>query len=286
MKAQETPMHSAPTEPGLPPAALPKAALTAASAGTALVLAAVGSGAFGGTPVNNAAGGYFSSTATPVAPGVPAFSIWSVIYAGLLAYGVWQLLPAGRASRRQAAIRPWAAASVLLNAAWLWAVQLGSVPGSLGVMTALLAVLCRIFQLSRTQAPGTRTEAVLSDGTFGLYLGWICIATIANVAAVLAWAGLALPAEPTSVVVLCLGGLVGVSLAVRRAWAPLLSIAWGLAWIADARAVGPLVLPATALTAGTAAAAVLAAGFVFARRGTMSRSHRPRPSHAGRAGRA
>lgn len=95
--------------------------LTAASAVAALALAAVGSGAFGGTPVASAAGGYFSSTATPVAPGAPAFAIWSVIYAGLLAYAVWQLLPEARHSARQRRIRPWAAASMLLNAAWLWA---------------------------------------------------------------------------------------------------------------------------------------------------------------------
>lgn len=263
--------------------ALPAAVLTAASAGAALVLAAFGSGAFGGTPVNSAAGGYFSSTATPVAPGVPAFSIWSVIYAGLLAYGVWQLLPGARASRRQAAIRPWAAASMLLNAAWLWAVQLGSVPASLAVMAALLAVLCRTFQLSTAHAPGSRTEAILSDGTFGLYLGWICVATIANVAALLAWAGLALPAEPTSVVVLCVGALVGISLAFRRTWAPLLSIAWGLAWIAVARTSGPLVLPTTALTAASAAAAVLAAGILLAGPRTLSgiRRHLPQTTARG-----
>jgi hypothetical protein len=259
VKAQETHPHSA---------VLP-AVLTGVSAGAALVLAAVGSGAFGGTPVNDAAGGYFSSTATPVAPGVPAFSIWSVIYAGLLAYGVWQLLPAARISRRQAAIRPWAAASMLLNAAWLWVVQLGSVPASLGVMVALLAVLCRIFEVARAHAPESRTEAIVSDGTFGLYLGWICVATIANVAAVLAWAGLVLPAEPASVVVLCLGALVGIALAFRGAWAALLAIAWGLAWIAVARVGGPLVLPATALTAGTAAVAVLAAGLLLAGPGKM-----------------
>ncbi|WP_156144108.1 hypothetical protein [Sinomonas humi] len=164
------------------------------------------------------------------------------------------------------------AASMLLNAAWLWAVQLGSVPASLGVMVALLAVLCRIFQLSKTHAPRSRAEALLSDGMFGLYLGWICVATLANVAAVLAWAGLVLPAEPASVVVLCVAALVGISLAFRRSWAPLLSIAWGLAWIAVARSSGPLVLPMTALTAGTAAAAVVAAGLLLAGPRTLHRT--------------
>jgi hypothetical protein len=55
----------------------------------ATVGAAVGSGAFGGTPIAQAADGALSASATPVAPGSPAFSIWSVIYAGLLAYAVW-----------------------------------------------------------------------------------------------------------------------------------------------------------------------------------------------------
>lgn len=241
--------------------------LTAASAVAALALAAVGSGAFGGTPVASAAGGYFSSTATPVAPGAPAFAIWSVIYAGLLAYAVWQLLPEARHSARRRRIRPWAAASMLLNAAWLWAVQLGSVPASLVVMLALLGVLCRLFALSLAERPASRAEAVLSDGTFGLYLGWICVATVANTASVLAWAGVSLPAEPSAAVVLALAALAGLALASRRRWSPVLAVAWGLAWIAVARAGGTLVLPGTAVTAASAAVVVLAAGLVASLRG-------------------
>lgn len=248
--------------------------VTAASALGAIALAAVGSGAFGGTPVEAAAGGYLSSTATPVAPGVPAFSIWSVIYAGLLGYALWQLLPAARHSKRQQRIRPWAAASMLLNAAWLWAVQLGSLAGSLAIMLALLTVLCRILVLILAEHPTSTLEAVLSDGTFGLYLGWICVATVANAAAVLAWLGVGLPSEPTSAVVLGLAAAVGLALAARRAWVPLLSIAWGLAWIAVARTAGPLVLPGTAIAAGIAAVVVLAVGLPLALRPAKSMGRR------------
>ncbi|WP_415854648.1 TspO/MBR family protein [Sinomonas sp. G460-2] len=239
---------------------------TAASAVVALLLAAVGSGAFGGTPVASAAGGYFSSVATPLAPGVPAFSVWSVIYAGLLGYAVWQLLPAARRSQRQGRIRPWAAASMLLNAAWLWAVQLGSVPASLAVMLALLGVLSRVFALGLSLRPGSRLEAALSDVTFGLYLGWICVATVANVAALLAWAKVSLPAEPTAAVVLLLTAAVGLALGSRGRWSPVLALAWGLAWIAVARAGGPLALPGVALEATAAAAAVLGGSLAFAAR--------------------
>jgi len=65
----------------------------AASAAFALIGAFVGSGAAGGTPIQDAAGGALAADATLIAPATPAFSVWSVIYLGLIVYAVWQLLP-------------------------------------------------------------------------------------------------------------------------------------------------------------------------------------------------
>ncbi|GAB4100366.1 tryptophan-rich sensory protein [Sinomonas halotolerans] len=270
------------------------AALTAASALAALALAALGSGAFGGTPVQDAAGGYLSATATPLSPATRAFSIWSVIYAGLLAYAVWQLLPAARLSPRQRAVRPWAAASMLLNAAWLWASQAGSLPLTLMVMLVLLAVLCRLFALLLATPPASRTELVLADGTFGLYLGWISVATAANTAAAAAAAlGIrpgepspalpaGIPAEPAAVVVLAVGAAVGVALALTGRAAPLLSIAWGLAWIGVGRLAGEPAMPTVGAAAFAAAAVVLAAGLaVRLRGGRAPLAHGPRKTTAG-----
>src|SRR5699024_9254852 len=68
-----------PGELGAPTAwALPIITLLGAAA--ALVAAFIGSGALGGTPIAEAAGGVLSADATPVAPAGSAFSIWSVIY--------------------------------------------------------------------------------------------------------------------------------------------------------------------------------------------------------------
>ena len=63
-------------------------ATVAVSAVVAIIGAFMGSGAAGGTPIDRAAGGALSATATPIAPAGPAFSIWSVIYLGLIAYAV------------------------------------------------------------------------------------------------------------------------------------------------------------------------------------------------------
>ena len=46
-----------------------------------------------GTRVEESSGGSLAADATLLAPAVPAFSIWSVIYLGLGAYTVWQWLP-------------------------------------------------------------------------------------------------------------------------------------------------------------------------------------------------
>lgn len=208
----------------------------------AIVLSFIGSGALGGTPVSEAAGGALSADATPFAPDGPAFSIWSVIYVGLLAYGVYQLLPAQRASVRHAELRPWAALSAVLNAAWIGVVQADSVWGSVVVIVVLLAVLVRIIMILRKTHYTTRTDALFTDGTFGLYLGWVSVATTANIAALIATTGLDTFTgwEWAAVGVLAVVVIIGLGLAVytRGRIAPALSISWGLSWVAVARTSG------------------------------------------------
>ncbi|MBA8814565.1 tryptophan-rich sensory protein [Frigoribacterium faeni] len=214
------------------------------SAVLAVVLAAVGSGAFGGTSVADAAGGALSATATTVAPATTAFSIWSVIYLGLIAYAVYQALPAQRATTRHRRLGYWVAASMLLNAGWLFAaVQLGSVWLAAAVIVVLVLVLARIFVICFHTASGGWVDAIVTDGTLGLYLGWVSVATVANIAAALVdsgFDGFDFTAGFWSAVVLGFAALVGVALAFagRGRIAPALSLSWGLAWIAVGRLTG------------------------------------------------
>ena len=234
----------------------------------AIVLAAFGSGAFGGAEVSDAAGGALSADATTIAPATQAFSIWSVIYAGLVAYAIYQALPGQRARDRHRRLGPWVAASLLLNAAWLFvAVQLGSVWGAAAVIVVLLLVLARIFVLLLRTRTASWVDAVVTDGTLGLYLGWVSVATAANLAAAIASSGFdgaGLGVDGWSVVVLAVAGLVGVVLAVvgHGRLAPMLSLAWGLSWVAVGRlAAEPenVTAGATALVAAAAVAVVTVA---------------------------
>lgn len=237
-------------------------------AAVAILGATIGSGAFGGQPIAEAADGALSATATAVAPDSPAFSIWSVIYTGLAAFAVVQALPRNATDPRLRAISWWVLGSMLLNALWIGVVQLGSVAGSVVVIAVLLAVLVTMYAKLLRLPHTTTATSVLTDVTVGLYTGWVTVATIANVAAFLADAGagdLGLGATGWSVVLLVAAALLAVVYGVRGSALPTLvvpiglAMAWGLLWIGLGRSNGPLVDDTVAVTAFVASAVALVA---------------------------
>lgn len=236
-------------------------ATVAVSAVIAVVGSFVGSGAAGGTPIAEAAGGALSASSTQVAPGGPAFSIWSVIYLGLIAYAVWQLLPAQRSAERHRALGYPVALSLILNAAWILSIQFDALPLSVPVIAALLAVLVWAFIRALAHRPTGLVDAALTDGTIGLYLGWVTVATVANIAALLTavgFTGFGIAPEAWGVTLALIAGLIGVLTAIRGRGrlAPAMALSWGLAWIAIARLTGPLFSTPTAVAAFAAVAAI------------------------------
>ncbi|MBB1511321.1 tryptophan-rich sensory protein [Tessaracoccus sp. MC1627] len=242
-----------------------------------------------GTRVEESAGGSLSATATLVAPAVSAFSIWSVIYAGLIAYVVWQWLPANTTTARARSIGWLAAASMVLNASWLLVTQVGWLWASVAVIVALALVLGELVRrLTALPADADRpattwAERFIVDGTFGLYLGWVSVATVANITATLVDSGVN-PAAPVSeylaVAVLAVAAALGVILAKAFGgrFGVAAAMAWGLGWIAVGRLTDA---PASTLTgvAAAVAAAVIVAAAVAVRLRTSS-SVESRAAHA------
>ncbi len=229
----------------------------------------VGTGVIG-TPVAETAGGALSADATLVAPAGTAFSIWSVIYVGLAAYTIWQLLP-GNATDVRARATGWlAAASMVLNATWLLVTQADLVWLSVVVIVVLLAVLVELVRrLARHRAEGW-VDRLAVDATFGLYLGWVAVATCANTAAAVGDSRWDVSSEDTIAVVGTIALLallttleVGFFWRYGARWAVALASAWGLAWVAVGRtAESPESLP-TAIAAGVCAAVLLLAAAVL-----------------------
>ena len=235
----------------------------------------VGVGVIGGTGVAESSGGALAADATLIAPAGPAFSIWSVIYAGLAAYTVWQWLPGQATDERHRRTGWLAAASMLLNAAWLLVTRQGWIWVSVVVIVALVVVLGVLVRRLTERPSFGLVETVVVDGTFGAYLGWVCVATCANITAALVSSGVE-PGPPVSelwaVVVLAIAAGVGVLLARRLGgrYAVALAIAWGLAWIAVGRASDE---PRSSVTAW--AAAIAAVVVVVAAARERGRARRP-----------
>lgn len=246
----------------------------------AIIAAFIGSGAFFGTPIQEAAGGFLDADSTLTAPGTGAFRIWSVIYTGMLAYAIWQALPAQRHDTRQERVGWWVAASLILNAVWIGVVQADLLYLSLPVIVLLLVVLCRIFVTLRRTAPKNRVEVVVADGAIGLYLGWVIIATVANATAILLAAGFdgfGIAPEIWSSLVLAVAAAVGIALAFWGGGriAPALSLSWGIAWVAVARFTDEPYSPATGVAAIVAVALIVIVT-LFARFRHARRAHADR----------
>ncbi|MEV7605849.1 TspO/MBR family protein [Paenarthrobacter sp. NPDC089322] len=227
----------------------------------------IGVGVFGGTPIAQAAGGALAADATLLAPATPAFSIWSVVYAGLAAYTAWQWLPSQRTNPRQRSLGWAVGVSMILNAVWILSVQAGRLAASVVVILALLGVLVAAFLRYSHSRATSWIEAVVVDGTLGLYLGWTSVAVCANIAAALkaaGFSGLGLRPEVWSVAVLAIVAVVGIALAIKGQGRLALAaaITWGLAWISVGRSTdAPESFP-TAVAAAVAGGVVLASAIL------------------------
>ncbi len=124
------------------------------------------------------------------------FSIWGLIYILLLAFCIYQarglfsssgqVAQEGQKTSQLQNIGPLFFISCLLNAGWIFAWHYLQIGLSLLIMVALLLVLIKIYlNLGIGVKEVSRTESFLVNLPFQVYLGWITIATVANVTALL-----------------------------------------------------------------------------------------------------
>jgi hypothetical protein len=124
---------------------------------------------------------------------VPAgltFAIWGVIYVLLAIFVIYQLIPSVRRDAQKIGfvqrIGPLFFISCLANIGWIFAWHYEIVPLSLALMLILLGCLLAIYlRLNIGKSDATKAEKYSVHLPFSVYLGWITIATIANVTALL-----------------------------------------------------------------------------------------------------
>ncbi|MHB9032217.1 MAG: tryptophan-rich sensory protein [Anaerolineae bacterium] len=197
---------------------------------------------------------------------VPAgyvFSIWGLIYIGLIAYAVYQALPSQRENPRLQATGWWIALGGLANSAWIFLWHYEQFPLTLLAMFTLLATLIITYLrlgIGRTRV--TRAETYAVRVPFSVYLGWITVATVANVSDVLdfvKWNRFGLAPEVWMGIMLAVVLVLAVLMIVtRRDLAYILVILWALAGISVKFSAVPVVATPTWITFGLVAAAMLA----------------------------
>ena len=204
---------------------------------------------------------------------VPAgyvFSIWGVIYLFWLAFAIYQILPAQRQNPRLKGIGYWFAFSGLFNCLWLVFWHYSIFPLTVVVMLALLATLIVVYLRLRVGlVKVSAAERWCADVPFSVYLGWISVATIANVTDLLwywGWRGAPASAEFWAILLLVAGVAIGWLMALTRRDAGYLAVfVWAFAGIAVKQAAVPAVSIAAWIATGLVAAALIVGVFVLRR---------------------
>jgi hypothetical protein len=142
-------------------------------------------------PINGKNTGEISNTFnTYFVPAGYVFAIWGIIYIGLIAYAVYQALPAQRENPRLQATGWWVALGGLANSIWIFVWHYEQFIGTLGAMLILLATLILVYlRLGTGRTSVSSAEKWAVRVPFSIYLGWISVATIANVSDVLDYIG-------------------------------------------------------------------------------------------------
>jgi hypothetical protein len=175
---------------------------------------------------------------------VPAgltFSIWGLIYLLLIGYVVALLYTVFSKPMRPGWDMPEAWAyniNVVCNALWIFAWHWQRIGLSLLIMMVILLTLIVLAERhykafahqEKSSDPKERLRRTFLRTPIHVYLGWICVATIANVTALLVsigWNGIGLSHVAWTVIMLLAGTVIAVLLTIRRkAWAAVFVFLW------------------------------------------------------------
>jgi benzodiazapine receptor len=146
-------------------------------------------GAANALPINGQSTGEISDRfAVFVIPAGYVFGIWGLIYLGLAAFTVYQALRGSDPIVRRLGWLP--ALTGVLNTTWLLLFQFElfvlTVPVMIALLVTLIVIHLRLWAMRDALTTATRWTIRYP---FSIYLGWITVATIANIAQTLSSIG-------------------------------------------------------------------------------------------------
>jgi hypothetical protein len=224
-------------------------------------------------PINNITTGELSDLYPNLfVPAGLTFAIWGLIYVLLGIFVIYPLIPSVRRDAQKIAfvqrIGPLFFISCLANIGWIYAWHYQIVPLSLVLMLILLGCLLAIYlRLNIGKSEATKVEKYLVHLPFSIYLGWITIATIANVTALMVdinWNAWGLGEQFWAVAVIIVGIAIALSiLFTRKDIFYCLVVDWAILGILLKR-LSPTAEPAQSVVIVTIVGLVLITGGVIA----------------------
>lgn len=196
-----------------------------------------------------------------VTPANYAFAIWGLIYLGLIAYGIYQLRPVRRGDSKLRRADSFLIVACLAQIAWVFLFTNRLFWLSVVAMLAILFSLIGAYlQLKIGKERVSREQKWLVNIPFSVYLGWISVATIVNIASALyisQWDGWGIDAQGWTAIMLVVGGIIGALVAFQRAdIAFTLVFIWAYVAISVRQVASPLIW-ITAIAVAIALAAIL-----------------------------
>ena len=177
---------------------------------------------------------------TLITPAGYVFSIWGVIYILLGLFVVFQALPSQKEKDYQNRIGWFFVLSSILNIVWLFLWQFEYLIFSVPVMFMLLGSLIAIYvRLDIGKSKVDLRERIAIHLPFSTYLGWITIASIANVATALVsltWDGFGINSETWALLIIIVALLLSlIVITTRKDVAYGLVIVWAFLGISAAQ---------------------------------------------------
>ena len=213
-------------------------------------------------------GGQFTaavSDANPtlITPAGYVFSIWGIIYILLGVFVVYQALPSQQGKDYHKKIGWLFVLSSLINIGWLFLWQFEYLSLSVVLMFLLLATLISIYvRLGIGKTMVSLRERLAVQLPFSVYLGWITVASIANVATTLVsigWDGFGISPETWAILVVAVALIITMLVLItRRDAAYSLVIIWALVGISVKQSGNQTIVLLTEISAAIVAVALVA----------------------------
>jgi len=154
---------------------------------------------------------------------VPAgyvFAIWFFIYIGWIAFAIYQFRAEQKESPRLRRLGYLFAISGIVNAVWLFTWHYNAFGWSVIVMLTLLGLLIASYlRLNVNRVSVSRAERWSVDIPFSVYLGWITVATVANITDwlyLVEWNGFGIAAPVWAVIMIVVASIVGLLMTITR----------------------------------------------------------------------